>query len=193
MGHDYTELMSAALDGRLTLGDRAEWNAHLAGCTHCQERWKALHDVDRLFKNAAHIAPAPGFAMRVSARLNKQQSAQHSRQRTFAGVGILTIGALTLLIIMGWLMAWQLPGLSGTLANAPETLSSILQTFIQWLVLLRALGETGQALVGLIPPWGTALALVYSWLLVALALAWSGFIWQITRQRTSAPMMLSNV
>lgn len=181
MGHDYTELMSAALDGRLAGHERAEWNTHLATCPRCQARWNALHDIDRMFKNTPLVAPAPGFVARFSNRLARRQAAQQSRQRTLAGTGVLGVGALTVLVTLGWLMAWQLPTLSNLLADAPTYLGNALQAVARWLVLIRAMRETGQALVGFLAPWGPAFAFAYAWLLALLALLWSGLLWRLAR------------
>ncbi len=189
MGHDYVELMSAALDGRLEPGERAEWNAHLAACSRCQKRWTALQQVDRAFKSALAVAPAPGFKARFAQRLAQRQASQHSRQRTFAGAGMLTASAMAALVVIGWVLAWQVPGLVGAFTDAPAHLSNTAQTVVQWTVLLRALGEIGQSLVSFVPLWGTIAAVMYAWILVALATTWWGVVLQITRPR--APVALA--
>lgn len=186
MGHDYTEWMSAALDGRLTPQERVEWGAHLADCPRCQARWNALHELDYTFKNTARMAPAPGFTARFAERLSMRYAARRARKYTFAGAGVLATGALTALVIIGWLLAWQLPALSGTLAGTPSQLGGALQVIAQWWVLIRALSETGQSLVSLIPLWVAALVLGCAWFFAMLAAAWSGVIWRVTRQRAPA-------
>ncbi len=189
MGHDYIELMSAALDGRLGASERAEWNAHLHNCPRCQERWNALQSIDRLFASAPPAAPAPGFAARVMARVEKRQAAQPVRQQAFAGAGVLTTGAILILVAFGWLLAWQLPALSKTVAGAPTFLTDVIQSAIRWFVLIRALRETGLALASFIPPWGLALAVGYIGLLVALSGVWSGIVLRITRPPSPALMV----
>jgi anti-sigma factor RsiW len=191
MGHDYTELMSAALDGRLGPGERAEWNAHLAVCSKCQKRWNALQQIDHTFKSASVMMPAPGFKARFAQRLAQRQAAQYSRQRTFAGAGMLTASAMAALVVIGWVLAWQVPALSGSLADAPAYLSNAAQTVVQWTVLLRALGEIGQSLVSFVPLWGTIAAVIYAWILVALAITWGGIVLQFTRQRAPATLAIS--
>ncbi len=186
MAHDYTEWMSAALDGRLTQREWSEWNAHLSTCSRCQARWTALQEVDRTFKRAAHVAPAPGFTARLAARLAQRQAVNAARRRTWTGMGVLFAGAL--LVIAGAPIVWPWLWPGRLLTSLPASLGRGLESFLQWLVLAQALGKIGQTLAGFIPSWSLSFIAGCAWLSVALLTGWAAVLWQLTRPRTAMMM-----
>lgn len=181
MQHDYTELMSAALDGRLTPRERAGWDKHLASCPSCQERWQALCAMDRLLAGAELVAPPPDFTQRVALRLAQEQAV--SPRRLLAGVGLLAAGWIGLLIVAcAQALLWNVSG------GIPTWLGNAVQAAAQWWIFIRAVVEAARSIAHFIPPWGTGLALAFALLLIALAVAWWGLIWQTTgRQALRAP------
>ena len=188
MGHDYDygQLMSAALDGRLNTQELAGWNAHRADCPQCQRRWRSLQDVDRLLGNAVHVAPPLGFTTRFAARLAQQRAARQARQRAWVGASLLAAGALLVLLMLAWPLAWDLPALIQRLGDAPAYLSDALLNIAQWVVVVRALSQVGSTLARYVLPWGLGLALIYAGVLL---LSWSGLVWQMTRYRPGMAVM----
>jgi anti-sigma factor RsiW len=188
MAHDYTKLMSAALDGRLSERERIEWDAHRATCPHCQRRWQMLQNVDYLFRGARVAAPAPAFTMRFAARLARQQAARQSAQRVWVGAGILAIGALATLATFAWPLAWDLLAFSSVLSDIPAQVTALLQNMTGLAVTLRALGRVGGVLASFVTPWWPAFALIYAGL---LSINGSIFVGQINKHWLPTAVMRS--
>lgn len=185
MAHDYTRLMSAALDGRLSEQERVEWDAHRAACPHCRQRWQALQGVDSLFRGASLAGPEPAFTARFAARLARQQATPQADKRLWVGVTILAIGALATLVRAAWPLAWDLFALSRALNGLPAQVAMLLQNIAQLAVTLRTMGTVGGALVGFITPWLPAFVLIYAGLLSINA---SIFVRQINKHWLPATM-----
>ncbi|MBN1887703.1 MAG: hypothetical protein JW850_06920 [Thermoflexales bacterium] len=185
MAHDYTKLMSAALDGRLSESERLEWDAHRAACPHCQQRWQTFQGVDHLFHSASLAAPTPAFTARFAARLATQQAARQSAQRMWVGASILAIGALATLATVAWPLAWNLLALSSALNDVPAQVATLLQNMAGLAVTLRALSMVGGTLAGFVTPWWPGLVLIYAGL---LSISGSIFIRQINRHWRPAAM-----
>lgn len=176
MHHDYTELMSAALDGHLTQRKRAEWDKHLATCPSCQEHWQALCAIDHLLAGAERVAPPPDFTQRVTLRLAQEQS--WSLRRMLAGLGLFAWSWAGLLIMAG-VQALAVNGMGGI----STWLSSAVQALAQWWIFIRAVIQVARSITHFVPPWGAGLALAYALLLIALAVVWWGLVWQTTSRR----------
>jgi len=60
----------------------------------------AFQQVDRMLSNAAQAAPAPGFAVRFSARLARQEMQRRARQRAIGAIGVFATGTAALALIL---------------------------------------------------------------------------------------------
>src|SRR3972149_9010464 len=87
---DWRHAAPDAGEARLAPDQRAQLDAHLAGCAECQSLWDVLGEADRLFEAAPMAAPRPGFTGRFKARLAQQRS----RPRTVWGALALGLGAV---------------------------------------------------------------------------------------------------
>jgi hypothetical protein len=86
------DLRQTLLEGpeeELTRQQRQETATHILLCPDCRAYGAALRRVDALLAEATMLSPPPGFAERVSARLEGRRS----RWRTWLGLGVLTLAA----------------------------------------------------------------------------------------------------
>lgn len=80
--------MIDAFDGTLAVGDQQQLMAHLKLCPRCRADWEALGELDKLLMKPPRVFPAPGFANRVEARLDRHEA----QRRTLIG-GLTLLGA----------------------------------------------------------------------------------------------------
>jgi hypothetical protein len=138
----YTEWMSLAQDGMLSSTQTRLLHGHMAVCPPCQTQWEAMTFVSQLMHAAPMVAPTPGFAQRVEAKLAYRQE---RRRRTIIWL-FLGLGALVLL-------ALALPTLVGTLRFVgrmflPYPVIAYGQGIVNWCtVALRTLSDAAWVLV----------------------------------------------
>ncbi len=93
----YTEKISLWLDDELNTAEIAELHTHMATCSQCQNAYQGMRHVDQLLLEAAKVmvAPLPGFAHRVEARLvyNRPKKAW----QIWLALGAMVVGALIFL------------------------------------------------------------------------------------------------
>ena len=164
-----TELMSLQLDDMLDHAERIELDAHLSSCALCQETWAAMRKVSMLFAAAPMVAPAPGFARRVSRRIARRQS----RRQVVAGYMVLAVGLLLLMALPLTYLAGPLSTVGRAVAQQPEMVSSslgllarlgnIVGSFLEacWLLTRAVLGA--MPLTFMVPCALLAAALVVFW------------------------------
>ena len=163
----YLDWMHAALDAgeaRLAPDQRAQLDAHLAGCAECQSLWDVLGEADRLFEAAPMAAPRPGFTGRFKARLAQQRS----RPRTVWGalaLGLGAVGAAAMVLPLGvgflfsMVRAAQEPAMTDALYSSYNATTSFAGTMLDALfIAARALAE-----------WAVVNPLVWAASLVAAA------------------------
>jgi anti-sigma factor RsiW len=184
MTHDYGEQMSRALDGRLSAQERSELEAHLAACGECRVRWAAFRQVDHVLSGPLQAVPAPGFTMRFSAKLAKQQALQTQRakrERVVAGIGVFAAGGIALALLVVPLVV-ALTGLSSLVAGTPTLLANIVELVARWWVTLGALGEAGQSLIGVLAPSSGPIIAGYALMLVVIIAAWVSVMRGLSRR-----------
>jgi predicted anti-sigma-YlaC factor YlaD len=79
----------------LTSGDGKELEGHLATCRTCQDEWQSLYALESLLRQAPVLRPAPGFAGRVMARIDRRQR----RVRLYLGGAFLAAAAAIIIAI----------------------------------------------------------------------------------------------
>ena len=87
--------MMDAFDGTLAAPNRRQLMAHLETCAHCRADWEGLSALERMLANPAMALPAPGFAGRVEARLDRFEA----QRRTLVG-GLILLGAAAALCLL---------------------------------------------------------------------------------------------
>jgi len=104
-GHTEKKLV-AYLDGRLTMAERRQFEAHLALCAVCRERAQGFRSVWDALDELPPLAPSPAFDSRVKARL-----AQEQRRAGFWSWIMpsprMAFAATALLIASIWLSSFQ--------------------------------------------------------------------------------------
>jgi len=104
-GHTEKKLV-AYLDGRLTMAERRQFEAHLALCAVCRERAQGFRSVWDTLDELPPLAPSPAFDSRVKARL-----AQEQRRAGFWSWIMpsprMALAATALLIASIWLSSFQ--------------------------------------------------------------------------------------
>jgi len=195
MTHDYAERMSLALDGRLSAQERAELDVHLAACDECRVRWAAFRQVDHVLSGALQVVPAPGFAMRFSAKLAKQQVLQAQRakrERVIAGIGVFAAGGIALALLVVPLVVVALTGLSSLVAGTPTLLANTVEIVARWWVTLSALGEASQSLIGVLAPSSGPIIAGYALMLFVIMVAWVSVMRGLSRRwnTATAPVLI---
>jgi hypothetical protein len=92
MHNEYTEIMSEVLDREATVEQRLHWHDHQAECPICAATWDHWLSLDAQLSTAARLAPASGFVLRFSARLNEQRARTERRRQLGSGL-LLAWGA----------------------------------------------------------------------------------------------------
>jgi predicted anti-sigma-YlaC factor YlaD len=185
MAHDYGEfygeLMSLALDGRLTTQERVTLQSHLATCEECRAQWAAFQQVDLTLSSAAQVMPAPGFAARFAQRLARQSQVERIevqrtlRRQVLAGIGVLATGAaaMALLVVSLLVTAWSgIDGLANLAKGSPSLLSQGFELTARWLVTLHALGETVFSVLNVLTSSGGPILAAYMLVLIVVAAVW---------------------
>lgn len=131
MHHEFTALMSAALDHEAPPGDVLRLQDHLETCPACAEAWAAWRSMDTYLSTAARLAPPSNFVLRVAARLDERR--QKQQRRRWLGSGLLVTWAA--IIGVFWLAALGVivwgsthPGsVTGWAASGADTVSGVIE------------------------------------------------------------------
>jgi anti-sigma factor RsiW len=96
--HVSTLAMSMALDGLLSAAEAAAFQEHLQACSQCQVRWNRWQRISHALLSEPFVGPAPGFALRVDARIRQRHQQRHQLLGGLVVVGgTVSIGVLLLL------------------------------------------------------------------------------------------------
>lgn len=138
--HDlFTEQISLWLDDELSPAEWTRLQAHLELCPACRQTYRAMQQIDSLFRQAASLvaAPLPGFSQRLEVRLAHYRPA--SRGGMVLGLSTLLLGSL-FLFVFGVVLAGALLLNSGLLLldiglfyNGLENLIEFLNGLAGWL------------------------------------------------------------
>jgi predicted anti-sigma-YlaC factor YlaD len=113
--------MIDAFDGTLAVDDQQQLMAHLQLCPQCRADWEAFGELNKLLAKPPKVFPAPGFANRVEARLDRHEA----QRRTLIG-GLTLLGAAVALSLV------MVPSLLNGL-NPLEAYGAFLQTTYRFL------------------------------------------------------------
>jgi hypothetical protein len=107
MHNEYTEIMSQILDGEATVEQRLHFHEHQAECPICAATWDHWQSLDAHLSAAVQLVPAPGFVLRVSARIAEQRARTERRRQLGSGLLLAwsaSIGLLWLAFVgtLGW-------------------------------------------------------------------------------------------
>ncbi len=106
------ERMMLALDGELPPEEWRMLESHLEACAPCRAQWERLQAVERVLQRAPLLAPPPGFAERVMARVDRRRA---WRRNVLGGLA-LAMGT-AVVILLGLLPGlWTVPGVANFLA-----------------------------------------------------------------------------
>lgn len=165
--HDYSELMSLALDSMLSVEEERRLDQHLAACPACQAAWTKWQRIAHVLTVEPYAGPTQGFALSVDSALQRDERRQ---ERIWAGLvlagGTLAVLALILLSTTVTTALWMALSPEARLAAA-ETLGFAGQ-FVTLVV--GNLASIRDAALALLP---SPLFL----LVVAVALMAAGAIW----------------
>lgn len=165
--HDYSELMSLALDGMLSAGEQQRLDQHLAGCPACETTWNLWQRVSHVLTVEPFAGPPQGFALRFDNVLQRQEQ---RHERVLAG-WVLAGGTLVVLamIMLGTALTTAL-----WMALAPNARGELVDTLSfagQFAALVfQNLAAVRNGVAALLPDPAIMLA-------VALALAAAGAAW----------------
>lgn len=109
-GHDrYEDLISASLTGDLNGVERAELDAHLAGCDDCRATLSAFTDARRMLSGLHHLPPPRDLHARVRTGIERGAFADLPWWRRpsvlfagLAGSGALVAGVLLALVVINF-------------------------------------------------------------------------------------------
>jgi anti-sigma factor RsiW len=96
----------AYLDGRLTMAERRQFEAHLALCPVCRERAEGFRSVWDALDELPPVAPSPAFDSRVRARVG-QEPRRASFWSWIMPSPRMAFAATALLIASIWLSSFQ--------------------------------------------------------------------------------------
>jgi anti-sigma factor RsiW len=94
--HDYSEIMSLALDGMLSADEERLLDQHLRACPACQASWGKWQRIAHVLTVEPFAGPPQGFALRLDQALQRDEQRQ---ERILAGL-VLTGGTLTVLALV---------------------------------------------------------------------------------------------
>jgi anti-sigma factor RsiW len=96
MRHDYSELMSLALDGMLSPEEMIVLDQHLQACPACQASWNKWQRIARVLIVEPFAGPPQGFALRIDHALQHDEQRQ---ERILAGL-VVAGGTAAVLALM---------------------------------------------------------------------------------------------
>lgn len=178
--HDYSELMSLALDGMLNAGEQQHLDQHLADCPACQRTWSTWQRVSHVLTVEPFAGPAQGFALRFD---NVMQRQERRHERVLAG-WVLAGGTLAVLalIVLGTALTTTL-----WMAIAPDARTQLVETLGyagQFAALVfQNLAAVRDGVTALLPDPVVLLAAALA--LVVAGAAWVGLVF-IGSRRTAA-------
>jgi anti-sigma factor RsiW len=165
--HDYTDLMSLALDGLLSAEEQQRLDQHLAGCLTCRLTWSKWQRIAHVLTVQPFAGPPPAFMLQIDRALQRREQ---RRERMLAG-WLLAGGTFTVLTLIalsvtltGALLLTALPALRVQVVETLGYASQFIALIFQNLAALR------DALALLLPNPVILLA-------VALALLLAGVAW----------------
>ncbi|HNU05743.1 MAG TPA: zf-HC2 domain-containing protein [Anaerolineae bacterium] len=165
--HDYSHLMSLALDGMLSAGEQEDLDQHLAACPACQRTWGKWQRISQVLTVEPFAGPSLGFALRLDSAMQRREL----RRQRLAAVAILvggTLAVLTLLLLSTTLTVTLL------MSNAPGLGARVVESLgfgSQFITLVwQNLTAVRDALAALLPDPLVMMAL-------ALALVMAGLVW----------------
>ena len=165
--HDYSELMSLALDGLLSAEEERRLDRHLAACPACQAVWLKWQRIAHVLTVEPFAGPPQGFALNVDQAMQRDESRQ---ERIWASLVLAggTLAVLALIVLSTTLVTalWMALSPEARLAAA-ETLGFAGQFFT---LVVQNLASIRDAVLALLP------SPVFL-LIVALALMAAGAVW----------------
>lgn len=99
MDHDYSALMSLALDGMLSADEASSLDQHLLACPACQTSWNKWQRIAHVLTVEPFAGPPQGFALRLDQAMVRDEQ-RHERMLA----GLVLAGGTTLvlaLIVLG--------------------------------------------------------------------------------------------
>ncbi len=96
MQHDYSEMMSLALDGMLSPDERSGLDQHLRDCPACEASWNKWQRIAHVLTVEPFAGPPQGFALRLDQALQRDEQRQ---ERILAGL-VLAGGTATVLALL---------------------------------------------------------------------------------------------
>ena len=106
-GHTEKKLV-AYLDGKLTISERREFDAHLATCAACREKAVGFRSLWEMLEELPAVMPSPAFDGRVRARV-QQEPGRAGFWNWIVPSPRMAFAATALLIASVWLSSFQ-PG-----------------------------------------------------------------------------------
>jgi hypothetical protein len=136
---EYQRLMQSALDGAADERDMRRLNSHMAACRDCAQEFKALKLGIDLLASMPVREPGVGFTADTvkMAFAAKRKMLRRQKIGSWCFSGLMAIASL--LIFEGWNIAIR-PGIRVALLN-------IVNIFMEWRTLLKALKKVFSALV----------------------------------------------
>ncbi len=165
--HDYSPLMSLALDGMLSAEEQQRLDQHLTACPTCQQTWGKWQRIAHVLTVEPFAGPSLGFTLRLDSAMQRRE--QRRERRLAAGILVGgTLAVLTLLLLSVTLTATLL------MTNAPGLWARVVETVGfggQFIALVwQNLTAVRDALAALLPNPLVMMA-------VALALVMAGLAW----------------
>jgi anti-sigma factor RsiW len=96
MHHDYSEMMSLALDGMLSAEETSGLDQHLRACPTCQASWDKWQRIAHVLTIEPFAGPPQSFALRLDHALQRDEQRQ---ERILAGL-VLAGGTATVLALL---------------------------------------------------------------------------------------------
>lgn len=164
--HDYTNLMSLALDDLLSAEEQQHLDQHLAGCLSCRRTWSKWQRISHVLTVQPFAGPPPAFMLQIDRALQRREQ---RHERVLAGWllagGTLTVLALTLLsaAVTGTILLTALPALRVQVVETLGYAGQFIALIFQNLAALR------DALALLLPGPVIMLAIVLALLLAGAA------------------------
>lgn len=118
-------LLAAELDQE----EQRELHLHLKGCSHCQDLYQAIHQLDHLFNTVPQPSPEANFSARWLERIEKREK---RRNRSILGItlAIISLATLMLLSVVGLEMREAVD-------TFPNILLQLVTMIADWIVFLN--------------------------------------------------------
>lgn len=163
------EWMSLKLDGRLSVAEQSQLDAHLNCCPACAEQWRQWQEIDALLAGTPMV-PAPSrLAVQVLARIQRRPR----WGALWGSVVLLSLGLVLLCMLYAVPALGQFYSVVTTAAETPGIVAVLISGAMHILAVVGTIAEMGRLLLrAILTSRSVLIAALYVFIVLATLAVW---------------------